>query len=85
MRTNLYSTPDKKWIVTSTDDNKIRKFATIELASQYLEKIGVLDNEIDSALTEMLARGHTHVDFNEDGCFVASDSDTVRLNTWKAK
>jgi len=83
MSTNLYSTPEKKWIVTSTDDNKIRKFATIELASQYLEKVGVLDNEIDSALTEMLARGHTHVEFNEDGCFVTSDAE--RLNMWKAK
>ena len=63
------------WIVKQ-DDKTFENFTTIEDASDFLEGIGVPDEEIDTALIELDANKHTHAVFGlTNKTFVFSNED----------
>jgi hypothetical protein len=79
MDTNLFKVSKVCWAVTSSKDPEPVAFPTIEAASDYLMGIGVPDEEIDIALVDMIASGHSRANFGATkGQFIFSDK--LRLN-----
>lgn len=72
MTVDLYRLSKVSWAV-SDDKKNTEVFTTIETASQYMVQLGVNDDEIDVALIEMAARGHTRANFGINGNFTFSD------------
>lgn len=63
----LMKTPDN-WLVTfDTSNNEVdyQECKTIEIAAELMEKLGVNSDDIDSALCEMVAYGHTSAAFGK--------------------
>ena len=69
---NLYSS-GSYWIVTSPSKVTPTVYDTIEGVSDYLMNLGVLDEHIDLALVDMLAKSNTRANFSTNGTFVFSD------------
>jgi len=75
MSTDLYRVSKVLWAVKSPKDKEVFGFSTIEAAAEYLESIGVRDEEIDLAIIDMLAHGHTRAQFGAiEGRFIFSDN-----------
>ena len=49
------------------------RFPTIEAAADFMMKLGVQDDEIDYALCEMVAYGHTRAIFVDKGLYSHSE------------
>ena len=79
MDTNLYRVSKVCWAVMSQHNAEAQVFKTIEDAAMYLEDIGICDEDIDSALVDMLANTTTRATFDtSNGKFISSDN--TRLN-----
>jgi len=77
MSTNLYKVSSTRWAVKQHKEKPVG-FPNIEDASSFLESIGVPDEEIDLALIEMIAQGHTRAQFGSlEGRFIFSDKENV--------
>lgn len=75
---SLYKVSKVCWAVTTRDNIDTQVFKTIEDTSDFLESIGVLDEQIDLALINLIGNDHTHAEFNNEGKFAFSDE--TRLN-----
>lgn len=67
MYIHLKKTPDN-WIVSfdvSIDKIQHVECKTIEIAAELMQKLGVNDDDIDSALCEMAVYGHTSAAFGK--------------------
>jgi hypothetical protein len=73
VETNLYKISSKNWIVTSDVQDEPARFVDVDKACDYLMELGVLDEEIDLALTDMAAKGTVRANFNLNGMFAFSD------------
>ncbi len=75
MSINLYRVSAVTWAVTvdSLPYAEPQLFTSVEAAADFLESQGVLDNEIDIALAEMVSRGHTRAQFGIQGRFIFTD------------
>ena len=79
MDTNLFFVSKVCWAVSSSKDDEVQTFRTIEDAATYLEDIGIPDEEIDDALVDMLANSNVRANFGAtQGKFIFSDK--ARLN-----
>jgi len=76
MDTNLFKVSEVCWAVTSKKDGgEVHTFRSIEDASTYLESIGVLDEEVDYALVDMMANNSVRANFGfTNGSFIFSDN-----------
>lgn len=65
---NLVKKPNE-WIVTHVVSNEIvyDKFKTIELAADFMEKLGANNEDIDTALCELAAYDHVRALFTNKG------------------
>lgn len=70
MEANLYRIR-AGWAIKA--GNETVTYDTIEQAADVLVSIGVVDDEIDVALVEMMGHGHTRANFGVNGTFVFSD------------
>jgi hypothetical protein len=78
MSTNLYRMSRISWAVTSSRETEPQVFTSIEEAADYLESVGIPDSEIDIALAEMFAQGHTRAQFGVmNGAFTFSDNERL--------
>lgn len=67
------------WAVTSARTDEAQVFENVDKAADYLESIGVKDEQIDLALIDMTIRGNSRANFGAiHGNFIFSD--TARLN-----
>jgi hypothetical protein len=73
MDTNFYKVSKVCWAVTSEHTAEPMVFACVDDATNYLETVGVKDEEIDFALIDMTAKGNTRANFGVHGCFTYSD------------
>ena len=75
MSTDLYKVSKVLWAVKSHKDEEVLGFSTIEGAAEYLEEIGIPDDEIDLAIIDMAANGHSRAQFGVlEGRFMFSDN-----------
>lgn len=75
MDTNLFKVSSVCWAVTSSHSSEPQTFTTIESASEYLESIGIPDEEIDIALIDMLEHDTKRANFGAtQGRFIFSDN-----------
>lgn len=65
---NLVKKPNE-WIVTHVVNKEVvhERFKTIELASELMEKLGAHDEDIDTALCELLGYDHVRAVFTNKG------------------
>jgi hypothetical protein len=76
---DLFKVSKVCWAVRTPDEPEARSFTTIEGAGDFLESLGVPGDEVDLALIDMVATGHTRANFGIDkGTFLFSDN--LRLN-----
>ena len=73
MDTNLYKISSSSWIVTSDTQEQPARFIDVDKACDHLMTLGVLDEQIDLALIDMVARGTTRANFGGSGTFSFSD------------
>jgi len=74
MDTNLFKVSEVCWVVTSSKTSEAQVFKTVETATEYLESIGIPDEEIDYALIDMLVNNNTRANFGVTrGGFIFSD------------
>jgi hypothetical protein len=77
--TNLYKMSKVMWAVTSAKTDEPQVFENVDRAADYLESIGVKDEQIDLALIDMIVKGNCRANFGAlHGNFIFSD--TARLN-----
>lgn len=73
------SNAQSKWAVLVKKD--VVAFETIEQASDYMVSIGIVDDEIDEALIDMVGNDHTHAQFGTNGYFIFSSDQRYIGNT----
>lgn len=74
MDTNLFRVSEVCWAVDSPKESEPMVFNTIEGAADYLEVIGIPDEQIDIALIDMVANGTCRANFGATkGHFMFSD------------
>jgi hypothetical protein len=74
MNVDLYKVSDGRWAVTTGPGKTPLLFNAVENASDCLLSMGIADEYIDAALTEMFAKGTTRANFGYHGEFNFSDS-----------
>jgi hypothetical protein len=79
MDPNLFRVSEVCWAVVSSKESEPMVFNTIEGAADYLEVIGIPDQQIDNALVDMAANGTCRANFGATkGHFMFSDH--LRMN-----
>lgn len=71
MPVNLYRITYKSWVVEYGTETEV--FDTIEDACELMLKLGVSDPEIDEALIELSAHGHSRAKFGTGGNLLGTD------------
>jgi hypothetical protein len=75
MGIDLYRASAVSWLVKS-QETELHSFPTIEKAADFLESLGIRDEEIDYALIDMKAKSNTHAHFEiMQGIFIKSDNE----------
>jgi hypothetical protein len=75
MDTNLFKVSAMCWVVTSAKHEEPQVFESVDAAAMHLESVGVPDEEIDTALIDMSAKGNTRANFGvTNGSFIYSDN-----------
>lgn len=69
---DLYRLNKDKWLVSNKEDKII--FDKIESACDYMLELGIIDDEIDFALADMVSNEHCHAQFGTNGFFIYSDN-----------
>ncbi len=80
MSINFYKVSKRVWVVTSESHPEPECFATPEAAFAFMEKNGVLSDEIDVALVDMLS-GTTRAHFGGNGTFIYSDARRLEIGS----
>ena len=75
MDTNLFKVSEVCWVVTSAKHEEPQVFGSVDEAGMHLESVGIPDEEVDSAIIDMSAKGTIHANFGvADGSFMYSDN-----------
>lgn len=76
MYIDLYKSSRSLWIVKNSANEDAVHYASIEEAANFLESVGVLDEEIDYALASLAQNWHNRARFSLfDGKFNFSDNE----------
>ena len=73
MSINLFKVSTNLWVVTTSQDIESYKFINVDSACDFLETLDIADEEIDNAIIQMNATGHTRANFGLNGFFIYSD------------
>jgi hypothetical protein len=73
VNTNLYRVSSKDWIVTCDAHKEPARFADVDRACDHLMTVGVIDEQIDLALIDMVAKGTNRATFSASGVFAFTD------------
>jgi hypothetical protein len=69
---DLYKLENNVWAV-KTLRTGVSVFPSIEEAADFMLSLGVYDDEIDSALIDIVTLNHTRAQFGINGSFIFSD------------
>jgi hypothetical protein len=70
---NLYKIASHHWLVHVDTQPEPASFIDVDKACDHLMDLGVLDEQIDLALIDMVAKGTKRANFNTQGMFEFSD------------
>lgn len=73
MEVNLYKMQNRQWAVKAKDE--IVMYPSIEEAADAMLSLGVKDEEIDLALSDLASQGHYRAHFGITGRFILSDEE----------
>ncbi len=72
---DLYRIGKDRWVVVNSEDKIL--FSKIEAACDFMLNYGIIDDEIDFALADMVSHEHNHAQFGVNGFFIYSDKETI--------
>jgi hypothetical protein len=75
MGINLFKVSANSWVVTTEKDPESYRFIGIDSACNFLETLGIQDDEIDNAVIQLSAHDHTRANFGAlNGIFIFTDN-----------
>jgi hypothetical protein len=74
MSINLYKISNISWVVR-VEDSDYEAFTNVDDAANFLEALGISEDEVDAALIDLATNNHSRANFGVNKSFIVSDNE----------